>query len=276
MKSQSRKFLRCMFCCSEEPVTAEHIFGASLSRRFADQYPARIARSALSPQRIEPAPAAQKEHFRGAGAYPLAFTSHSMCRTCNNELGEEISILTALLERFFKGKTNTIPADRAKLALRYFQRIGILVDLETSSFDPEIMTEDEKDIRANRHFGQTPPFLSKFDREMHRKGDILPAVKVFLGKHRGSHGRCYAMNVARFGDRGGPLQRKFIFSISHVTCLIIVGDANVNRNAKLQRFESEDSSFTLNIKNISTDSDVMLNYNPFTSYIDGSISVARI
>ena len=43
-----------------------------------------------------------------------------------------------ILEKFFRGKTNKIPKERLKKTLRYFQRIGILVDIETASYAPAL------------------------------------------------------------------------------------------------------------------------------------------
>ena len=151
MKSASRKFLSCMFCGGERPLTAEHIFGRSISGRFKDQRLAMVPKSVASRLNEPSYPEGKSKHYRGAGSTPLSLTSYSMCKSCNHELGKEFTQLTGVLVKLFRGETNKIRQEHCKSAIRYFQRIGILVDLECAEFDPRLMTESEKDIEANRH-----------------------------------------------------------------------------------------------------------------------------
>lgn len=279
MKSSSRKFLRCMFCDSDDPVTPEHIFGAALSRKFKDQPVAAVSRTgAALPRGILPQEA-EKRFYRSSGMQPLSFTSHSMCRSCNGELGKELTKLTHVLENFFKGRTNRISDEHCRLALRYFQRIGILVDLEASAFDPLLMIESAEDIASNQSYGRSPSYLSLSEREAFRAGALLSDVNVFLGRHKGTHGRGFSMNVARFGDehyasgdKKGLWSTRFVFSIMQVTCMVNIGRNLFNKNEKLQLFRQDAKEFRLDITKVSSNEDILKNYASFTTHLDGTIT----
>lgn len=187
-----------MFCGSNAPVTVEHIFGRSISGRFTDQPIAKVPRRAADRHH----PRDKNGVHYSAGAKPMSFTSKSMCKCCNGRLGTEQAKLTPILEKFFKGKTNKIPKEHLEKALRYFQRIGILVDLETAVYDCKLMEEAKKDEKLNQYTKRSPSYLTPEERLLFINGDILPNITVYLGKHRGQHGSQYTMNVLKFPGSG--------------------------------------------------------------------------
>ena len=284
MKAQSRKFLTCMFCGTQVGLTREHIFGDSISRRFP------APRLASVPRRSNAPPIAvlandmeRRYYYYNSGMAPLAFTSHSMCGECNHRLGQEFTDLIPALAKLFSGRTNKIPDSLLRTAIRYFQRIGILVDLESSIFDPILMTESEKDIATNSKLVRGPSFLTQAERVYFLNGAILPNISVFLGKHYGEYGRQMAMTVVRCEDghllgpeRNGSFQKKFIFAIEKVTALIVVGRTfDINTNQKLKLLDSDELSFSLNPKMISSDADIELNLALYDNHLDGSFEMLR-
>ena len=266
-----------MFCGSDGPVTAEHIFGSALSKKFRDQRIVAVARTGVAPPRGLLSPEHEKPFYRSLGTNPLAITSHSMCKNCNGSLGEELTKLTHILENFFKGHTNIIPEVYVKAALRYFQRIAILVDLEVASFDSLTMTESENDIVTNQNHHVAPSLLSPEERLLFAQGAILPRISVYLGRHKGRHGKSYAMNVARyFIGPNGPAEMKFVFSIQKVSCMLCIGTEKLNTNPKLQLFERIDVPFRLKTSLVSDDFDVKRNHNMLTTHLDGTITIDHL
>lgn len=265
MKSTSRIFLNCMFC-GKEGTTKEHIFGKRISQSFEPRaYGVKRFRHNM------PAEALTKDEvrkfWRRGGDHLLAVTSSSMCGDCNNLLGKELTPLSALIAAIYKGQTNIIPAKHAHPFFRYFQRIGILVDLETAAFDPTVMRQSEDDTNFNRNYHVCPPMLSPEQRSMFLAGDLVQNIEVYIGRHHGTYGKGYLMNVpfARDGDRKVQIFKTIIFSIEKFTCLISIGSAP-NENPKLQRIEPTNSDIRINRELISTDADIKLNYAPFDVY----------
>lgn len=165
--------------------------------------------------------------------------------------------------------------------MRYFQRIGALVDLESSEFNAAIMNESTADIDFNKRFARSAPFFDPIERQRFRDGDVLPNIQIFLGKHRGSHGRNYGMTTVSIGviaqadARHDRMRRKFIFSIEKVTCCIAIGLApDANRNTKLQRLSISDEFFRLDPHKISSDLDIKTNLAMFNQFSDGSTDMS--
>ena len=285
MKSTSRKFLKCMFCGSDGPITKEHIFGAAVSNHFRELPHAKVQRNAA----VDPATKYDPQYrssWHDFAASPLSFTSHSMCSSCNNFLGEELSDLSLCIAEFFKGRLlhttgqfeHTIPQRYVALALRYFQRIGILIDLETAKFDPDIMKEAKADQQKNFLTRRFPPVISSSERAEFREGGTLSRVGVYLGVFRGRSGDIVPINIANgftpFKDAQGSKLRPnkcITFTVKGVTCFIEVGVDHANQNPKLVRLEDTTSAFRLNPNNASSDRDIFLNYAAVTRHIDGSV-----
>lgn len=142
MKSTSRIFKVCMFCGRDE-VSKEHIFGKAISRNIEPRpYAVKRFRHDVPPELLTKNEL--RQFWRRGGDNLLAVTSSSMCRDCNHLLGKELSPLSALITKVYKGETNTVPAKHTRSFLRYFQRIGLLVDLETAAFDPKKNATIEK------------------------------------------------------------------------------------------------------------------------------------
>lgn len=274
MKSTSRIFLHCMFCGREE-TTKEHIFGKKISQNFEPRpYGVKRFRHNVPPDALPKSEA--RKFWRRGGDHLLAVTSSSMCSGCNHLLGRELTPLSALITKIYKGETNVVPARYTCSFLRYFQRIGILVDLETAVFDPATMRQSEDDTNFNRNYHGCPPMLSREERGMFLSGAIIPEVKVYAGRQHGLHGRDYRMNVAflRTEDRKEQAYKAITFSVDRFTCLIALG-FYPNMNPKLREVTLNGCDFVLDRHLISTDADVELNYAPLETYPEDP-DVARI
>ena len=278
MKSNSRKFKNCMFCGSGQDLNREHVFGAAVSKKFPGQKPAKVPRSVRSRLHPSDGPNAKK-HYKNMGSKPLSFTSYCLCKKCNEALGGEHTELTQKIVRLFSGQTNRIPSAFRTKFIRYLQRIGIIIDLETAAFDPTTMTEDQKDIEANLRYRKFPPTLSAESRSRFVSGEVLNEITVFIGKHTGNHGKNFAINIAPIvvmeDGKGGTMsvEKRISLCFPRVAVLIYVGNHPQNSNKKLSQLAHTGGDIKLDPKNISNDADVILNYSKHTIHLDGSVSL---
>lgn len=269
MQSTSRKFHSCMFCSSGDEVSKKHIFGKSFSRAFPNQPLTKVPRTRNAG--VDP------KKYRGGGTKPLDKTSKSMCRQCNEDLGKEMAIITPKLVKLAKARTNLISKEDSRLALRYFQRIALLIDLETMAYDPSIMSESSDDLKYRQPYIQGPEVFTEDERHRFRNGEVLSDVGVFLSRYRGIKGSLYDMDLAPYIDLRSPrkngkrqVHRKFIFSMPKLTYLLIIGRNGSVLNKKLQRFSDPDHEFRLDHKNPSYDKDILNDYAAQTIHLDGS------
>lgn len=261
MKATSRKFLYCMFCENNTNISQEHVWGRSLSKRFPKQPVVRARKSAHS------------NSMRSGGYTPLSETSWSMCASCNNGLSDEMNIASPIINDLFKGNIYVIEQPHLFFVTRYFQRIGLLMDLECSTFDSSIMTEKSSDSISYQMMHRLPICFSATERQNFMNGSLLPNIHVFLGCHRGRYGEGYVSEFANIilsrGLKGNILKR-FVFSIKKITGLICIGNPPFNKNPKLRQLRGDVDGFQLDKMITSRDSDVEKNLNSFDLFLDGS------
>lgn len=278
MKANSRKFLQCMFCGEAEPTTKEHIFGSSISKQFPPQ-PMAVFKGKERPFR-DPRTmdnAQRKRFVRLAGDHALAVTSASMCTACNNKNGKEISIISQSIAKFFKGELPSIPKSHNARILRYFQRIGLLIDLETCAFDAKIMTEAASD-HSEQHFGR--PVASAAQRKSYIDGEFLENVSVHLCRCEESSGKDYPMKVgkrATWGatttDASQPSAKAFLFAIDKAAAMITVGSPVVERTGQMKLLEMSESFLRIPKRPLLSWSKLENNVSSFTTNLDGSTTI---
>lgn len=253
--------------CEATTVTREHIFTRGISTKFPPR-PIMIPRFRFQGNPESLPPQEQRKYIRRGGDHALAITSLCMCESCNNELGKELSPLSGRMVKLFKAETNTISSDLAYGFLRYFHRIGAIVDLETSSVGTLPATESQDDTIFNRNYHTSPPMISEEARREFRAGGLLQNIAVHIGRHHGSYGKSYAMNLmfSRPPSRTETYYKGFTFSIDRFTCLVEIGPSTLNRNEKLSKIELDGTDIRLSPSKISTDADVRKNYAPVDVY----------
>lgn len=273
MYSSSRKFISCMFCESTEATTKEHIFGKALARRIG-QVPGWVRRSNFAPPRDALGKKELRKHYKDHGGSFLSLTSTSMCEKCNNDLGKELSKLTALLVKLISGETRRIPAPSRRTALRYFQRIGLISDLESSSFDPKTMTESQSDLEFAKHFPsrQQPAILSPADRENFRNGECPRNVRVYLGRCEKGVGHRFPFSVDLIRRETG-FEKRAVFAFNELTGLIAIGSKAENFNPKLVELTEDGADFRLGPL-ASNVNDINKNRSRLDGFSDGTFSRA--
>lgn len=198
-----------------------------------------------------------------------------MCAQCNSALGNEQVRLIGPLAKLFKGQTKIIPAELAYPVARYFQRIGLLMDLESARFDPTIMNENIADTKFNAVYRRSDSYFDDAERCDFRGGEVLQNISILLGKHSGSYGRSYTITTVpcstRDNYREPCLQRKILLSIKKVTCVIFLGiGTEYSRNEKLQGLTVSNEDFVLDRARISNNLDIKKNLAAVQVYSDGS------
>lgn len=95
----------------------------------------------------------------------LSRTSALLCDVCNtHRLGPTMADATAVLVSLATGKTSGITY-RQKIALRkYFQRIGYLVDIQSSDYDLTERQRNKPEFKEVAHLRVNPPVYGSHDR----------------------------------------------------------------------------------------------------------------
>ena len=122
---------------------------------------------------------------------PQFITSHSVCRTCNGRLGDEIDLVKDLIVGMCLGRLRrTFNLDDQNLLLRYFQRMSIIRDVDASDRDLSEYGIDK--LEYAKQFGSShmfPPIISDKDRKEFLSGSTLSAISVFIGQTKWWGGR---------------------------------------------------------------------------------------
>lgn len=166
-----------MLCGSEEPRTAEHLFGRAIGRQIGERRPwaAPVMRADGLPEPV-------------TGGNPLLFTTYAcLCSTCNTDrLSRMMEAATPLVVGLARGTvTKLTPADQEVL-LRYFERLAYLVEVVTSNF--QLTPEDAASphLRRNEGFRTFPSAYSPEERRSWLlNGADERTPRVFLGRHMG-------------------------------------------------------------------------------------------
>lgn len=226
-----------MFCGQERKTTREHIFGASVAKNFppVEILVDRTAQRIINPRTLEKGPL-RKALAKGGGDHALAITSFSMCKDCNERNGREISEISKKIVLLFKRAVSGVLEKDSRLIHRYFQRIGLLVDLETCAYDSAIMTQDRREIEENAIHHRGGPIVGEAERRSFIDGDMANSVSVHLSRYDLQHGRQYPMTVARssiYPNLNQPCAKRFIFAIERLAVMVSIGSPVFDRTERM-------------------------------------------
>lgn len=117
----------------------------------------------------------------------ISLTSKSVCSICNNGiLSDELEQSLDTLEYFINGRKLEVSDTHLRVLIRYFERLAILLDVESSNHDLLCNSKSEqeiiKDYGASNSF---PPCVPREDRREYVRGSGLKTVKLWFGYHSG-------------------------------------------------------------------------------------------
>ena len=271
-------FLSCQFCDSDENLNREHIFGSALASRVP---PSKIGVPRTARALIEDPKRTRKKLWK-RGDNIFSIVSNSICEKCNTRFGQDHGFVAAHIARLSKGVTREIPVEICRPLLRYFQKLGALVDLESSAFDSKVMTEKKSDIDANAHHvtRQYAPILQKNDRDSFRKGEMISNISVYLGQYTGNrHGDLtiaplLTMEANAEGFSKDLAGKKISIPIGKILCLIVVGLGS-DASRRLVQLETGHDDLGISNSTRQTDEDLAMNRNRTTVFEDGTFSIDR-
>ena len=218
----TRVFDRCVMCGGLPPylpsgMSREHLFGDSLAKMMATvQKPI--------PWRADIATTSGFKTLTG-GQPVLSAVSVCLCRCCNVGFSEMMGAAQPLIFALATGTIQLLDTIQKRVLLRYFERLGYIVDVLGSDFE---MTEAFKHSRHNKsgHWRQWPPVRSPADRLAWLRGErsgLEP--RVFIGRHIGVLGLNPETSANAYGDgTGNAVQRRFHTAIGQLAIELQIGE----------------------------------------------------
>ncbi len=216
-----RKFKNhCAFCSNiltKKNRTAEHLFGKKI-------------------QNIHPVKYHLKFHDQDGkkenGSSPIThLKSRSVCKTCNEGwMSLEIDRVYPVLKKLIKGEKGKISIESAKLLRRYFIRLAVLVDIESSSHELSESVLTEKYILKFGTSNKYSSIITQGERENFKNGSEIQRIFVYIGHHEGILGLDPLMNHAplfgiNYEENEGLIliQKTFTIVIGELTFVISIG-----------------------------------------------------
>jgi hypothetical protein len=235
-----RRFLNCIFCGSTETRTKEHVLGKAFARRFNEAF--------------GPLPnwVVQEEESHAKGSSPIVSISPPVaCMTCNNEvLSGDMNSSLEPLWRLVNGESHAIAWTERRLLTRYWERVGLIVDVMTSDFqiDAEYRATEEY-ARSERH-RQAAPLFSQEQRTRWTRGEALPSTRIYFGDHRGVLGIDPQTLIApTYGfDRRGRATtatgKRFLIAIGRLAVCVRLGvDARTSMTESMRELSDESADW---------------------------------
>jgi hypothetical protein len=173
-----RVYKTCLFCDSTD-LTAEHIFTRAVAKLFPKLRNWEIDTHPLfSPS--------GKTKIKGSSPI-VSVTSRCVCESHNtNELSRDVNKAMTCLRPLMSAKPFTFTASGQQKVRRYWERIGAIMDAETSNLDLQKPTP--LGAGTNPLHRIYPPILSREDRKAWLAGHDLRDTRVFVGHHTGTLG----------------------------------------------------------------------------------------
>jgi hypothetical protein len=172
MFDEHRKFRTCIFCGSAGKRTREHIFGKSLASRFK-------VRHTWSTD------GAMGKPIKG-GAPITSITAPVLCGTCNNKtLGNSMKASQEPIWDLSQGRRRTFAIEELQSILRYWQRIGFIVDVMTSDHQLSDTYKTTAEYERSEPHRRSPPLYSEAEREQWLHHGHAPSFRLYLGHHLG-------------------------------------------------------------------------------------------
>ncbi len=223
---EHRPFKSCIFCGSTARRTKEHIFGKAVARRYPVKYRWKSAGNT---------------HFgpvlaQGGGPI-ISVTAKAACRDCNTgflkrELDEALEPLMSLIE----GKSHQIAAQERAALFRYWERVGLIVDVLTSNYQITATYASGDEYKVSKEGRQAPPIYSDRQRkEWKAPGGKLLDMHIYIGFHDGFLGLNPFTNPAServmwAESQGGitvekrlTLEKRFLMTIGKLSVCVWMG-----------------------------------------------------
>lgn len=189
MHDEHRRYLRCIFC-ERTDLTSEHIFGKALARRIP-------LKSNWSAHHTGPSGYAHPPVYGKGGSPILSITASLLCNICNTTtLSKEVNASIETLFRMTKGHRLQLDANTVRSLRRYFERIGLIVDVITSNHDIDDAAKEKSEYRRSAYFRQLPAIITDPERFAWIRKGHLAGVTVYIGHHRGVMGLNPYVNIA--------------------------------------------------------------------------------
>lgn len=211
-----RKFKSyCVFCptpLTKKNKTSEHIFG----KKMQDIHPVKANLQARD----------QEGRLKKGSSPIINIQSKSVCRRCNSGwMSSEIDGAYPELEKLIKGEKEKIGVESVLLLRRYFVRLAILVDIESSNHDlsEDMLTDGyvQEFGGSNRH----PPILNQEERTGYKNSCDIHRVFIYIGHHQGILGLNPFMNNSpnKQLDMTSPTQKTFTIVIGELAVVLNIG-----------------------------------------------------
>ena len=265
--NDKRVYSNCIFCrCKlirKKTLSTEHVFGDAVRARY---------------------PVVYQMHAGGerkkSGGQVLTTQSRSVCRHCNeNELGKTIEDVLEPLFRLINSECERLSVSDSKALRRYWERVALILDVETSNLDLENLKPNAPEINEDAQHRQWPPIISQEEREQWRKGKALHRVRVHVGRHHGCLGINPALNFV-VNPVVGTLPEGIGRSAHQKLILVVIGAHAVAldigtpmRRPPSKQFVTLQARRTLRIEALAD-----LGYDDYLSMMhqDGQVVAARI
>jgi hypothetical protein len=220
-----REFVKCVLC-DGEPMTREHLFGESLARALD------IPINAVGTGRNSDGQAIPVN----TGAPLLSSVSVCLCENCNNvRFHAMMGRAQPLIVQLARGQKRSLSTEDIDDLLRYFERLGFLVDALSSNYELTDEYRASPHFEAHAHWHGVEPVYSLIQRKVWLEG-APDAVRprIYLGRHLGVLGLNPETNLNRQTIRD-PAQserryggtRQFHICIGQLAVHIRMGDDGV-------------------------------------------------
>jgi hypothetical protein len=206
---ERRKFVRCILCGNTD-LTREHIFGHALAQHIAVKHHWYAAASSADPATVK----LKKGSSPITNIAPLL-----LCEQCNTRhLSRTMDQSLPTLKSMCVGEPTELDDTSREVLRRYFERIGLIVDVCTSD---EQLAELPSTVAAKylqRWDRAAPPVIDYERRNAWLKGGVMPEITVYVGHHTGVLGLNPECNVAHFGFRDH--QQRIVGYAKRFNCVI--------------------------------------------------------
>jgi hypothetical protein len=238
---QHRPYKNCIFCGSTAKRTKEHIFGKSVAKR----YPVKYRWKSTGGNLFGPIVA------RGTGSI-LNVTAKAACGNCNKGfLRRELEAAKEPLMGLIEGTPHqNTPEDRGALA-RYWERVGLIVDVITSNYQITAAYESGKEFKVSKEHRQTPPLYSDRQHKEWRGGGKLLDMHIYVGFHDGilginpstsiAHPRVVEREEVREGgavEKRLTFEKRFLMTIGKLSVCVWMGKNHLHLPIPLRALRS--------------------------------------
>lgn len=226
MFETKKQYAHCIFCGSED-LSAEHMFGKSFAREMGVEDMCQVPVGSIL------------DGTTKKGSSPiLHFAPKLLCKECNSaRLGPGMEAALPMLLSLCNGKEAVINDAARKHLLRYFERLGLIVDVHASSEQVAERRKQSGEYLQNAAFRTGSAYYSQDERSEWLEGKPLSTLTVCVGHYLGKHGVNPDFNIyhvrlkAQNPNTGevvvGPTLRRVSMLIRQLAVCIDIGPMEV-------------------------------------------------